>query len=80
MCFRCRRLLRKNIFYPEYVDMETEKMQGLMEMEMRKLLDEDLYCYINTAINTMCKDKLFYHLTFRPVRWRLKTRRFCFHR
>lgn len=72
MWFRCHRLLKKTMFYPEYVPIKSEKMRRLMEMETREFLDEDLQCFINTAINVMCKDLLFYHLTFRPMSWLLK--------
>ena len=46
------------MFYPEYVDMETEALGVVMEMEMRKFLDEDLQGYITNAISAMCKDLL----------------------
>uniref|UniRef100_H3C173 Uncharacterized protein n=1 Tax=Tetraodon nigroviridis TaxID=99883 RepID=H3C173_TETNG len=55
---RCRRLLRRNMFYPEYVDMETEALGVVMEMEMRKFLDEGLQSSITNAISAMCKDPL----------------------
>lgn len=51
---RCRRQLRKNMFYPEYVDMETEVLVAQMEEEMRKFLDVDLPCHIVTAFSSMC--------------------------
>lgn len=44
------------MFYPEYIDMETEALGVMMEMEMRKFLDEDLQSYITNAISVMCKD------------------------
>ncbi|XP_041842429.1 E3 ubiquitin/ISG15 ligase TRIM25 [Melanotaenia boesemani] len=50
----CRRQLRKNMFYPEYVDMETEVLGVMMEEEMRKFLDEELPCHIVAAINSLC--------------------------
>lgn len=46
------------MFYPEYVDMETEALEVMMEMEMRKFLDEDLQSYVTNAISTMCKNFL----------------------
>ncbi|XP_068163784.1 E3 ubiquitin/ISG15 ligase TRIM25 [Antennarius striatus] len=49
-----RRQLRKNMFYPEYVDMETELLGGMMEMEMRKFLDDELPCHIVATISTLC--------------------------
>ncbi|XP_029382292.1 E3 ubiquitin/ISG15 ligase TRIM25 [Echeneis naucrates] len=49
-----RRQLRKTMFYPEYVDMETEVLVTMMEEEMRKFLDEELPCHIVAAINSMC--------------------------
>ncbi|XP_022078037.1 E3 ubiquitin/ISG15 ligase TRIM25 [Acanthochromis polyacanthus] len=51
---QCRRQLRKNMFYPEYVDMETEVLGVMMEEEMRKFLDEELPCHIGAAINSLC--------------------------
>ncbi|XP_040886691.1 E3 ubiquitin/ISG15 ligase TRIM25 [Toxotes jaculatrix] len=51
---QCRRQLRKNMFYPEYVDMETEVLVAMMEEEMRKFLDEELPCHILAAINSLC--------------------------
>ncbi|TDG99558.1 hypothetical protein EPR50_G00195510 [Perca flavescens] len=51
---QCRRQLRKNMFYPEYVDMETEVLGVMMEEEMRKFLDEELPCHIVAAINSLC--------------------------
>lgn len=42
------------MFYPEYI--ETEVLGTMMEIEMRKLLDEDLPCHIIAAISTMCKE------------------------
>ncbi|CAF97007.1 unnamed protein product [Tetraodon nigroviridis] len=51
---QCRRLLRRNMFYPEYVDMEMEALGVVMEMEMRKFLDEGLQSYITNAISAMC--------------------------
>nr|XP_046237129.1 E3 ubiquitin/ISG15 ligase TRIM25 [Scatophagus argus]XP_046237130.1 E3 ubiquitin/ISG15 ligase TRIM25 [Scatophagus argus]XP_046237131.1 E3 ubiquitin/ISG15 ligase TRIM25 [Scatophagus argus]XP_046237132.1 E3 ubiquitin/ISG15 ligase TRIM25 [Scatophagus argus]XP_046237133.1 E3 ubiquitin/ISG15 ligase TRIM25 [Scatophagus argus]XP_046237134.1 E3 ubiquitin/ISG15 ligase TRIM25 [Scatophagus argus] len=51
---QCRRQLRKNLFYPEYVDMETELLGGMMEVEMRKFLDEELQCHIIASISNLC--------------------------
>nr|XP_040038400.1 E3 ubiquitin/ISG15 ligase TRIM25 isoform X2 [Gasterosteus aculeatus aculeatus] len=50
---RCRKQLRKNMFYPEYVDMETEVLGVMMEEEMRKFLDEELASHIVSAINSL---------------------------
>ncbi|XP_007574010.1 E3 ubiquitin/ISG15 ligase TRIM25 [Poecilia formosa] len=50
---QCRRQLRKNMFYPEYVEMETEILGIRMEEEMTKFLD-DLPCHIVAAINSLC--------------------------
>lgn len=55
VCFRCRRQLRKNMFYPEYVDMEMEVLGEIMEMEMNKFLHEELPCHMSAAISSMCK-------------------------
>lgn len=62
VCFRCRRQLRKNMFYPEYVDMETEVLGVMMEEEMRKFLDEELPCHIVAAISSVCKEFSLNHL------------------
>ncbi|KAM9426211.1 E3 ubiquitin/ISG15 ligase TRIM25 isoform 1-T3 [Pholidichthys leucotaenia] len=51
---QCRRQLRKNMFYPEYVDMETEVLGVMMEEELRKFLDEELPCHVVAAINSLC--------------------------
>ncbi|KAM7377077.1 hypothetical protein PAMA_013724 [Pampus argenteus] len=51
---QCRRQLRKTMFYPEYVDMETDVLGVMMEEEMRKFLDEELPCHIVAAINSLC--------------------------
>ncbi|XP_034713049.1 E3 ubiquitin/ISG15 ligase TRIM25 [Etheostoma cragini] len=51
---QCRRQLRKDMYYPEYVDMETEVLGVMMEDEMRKFLDEELPCHIVAAINSLC--------------------------
>uniref|UniRef100_A0A3P8R121 E3 ubiquitin/ISG15 ligase TRIM25-like n=1 Tax=Astatotilapia calliptera TaxID=8154 RepID=A0A3P8R121_ASTCA len=53
--FPYRRQLRKNMFYPEYVDMETEGVGMTMEEEMRKFLEEELRPHISDAINSLCK-------------------------
>ncbi|KAM9335526.1 E3 ubiquitin/ISG15 ligase TRIM25 [Symphorus nematophorus] len=51
---QCRRQLRKNMFYPEYVDMETEVLGVMMEEEMRKFLEEELPNHIVSVISTLC--------------------------
>ncbi|XP_058482050.1 E3 ubiquitin/ISG15 ligase TRIM25 isoform X1 [Solea solea] len=51
---QCRRQLRKNMFYPEYVDMETEVLGAMMDDEMTKFLNEDLHRHIVAALNDMC--------------------------
>lgn len=51
---QCRRQLRKNMFYPEYVDMDSEVLGVMMEEEMRKFLDVELPCHIVAAINSLC--------------------------
>ncbi|XP_033961398.1 E3 ubiquitin/ISG15 ligase TRIM25 [Pseudochaenichthys georgianus] len=51
---QCRKQLRKNMFYPEYVDMETEVLGVMMQKEMRKFLNEELPCHIGAAINSLC--------------------------
>ncbi|KAK5848249.1 hypothetical protein PBY51_005880 [Eleginops maclovinus] len=51
---QCRRKLRKNMFYPEYVDMETEVIHVMMEEEMRKFLAEELPFHIIAVINSLC--------------------------
>lgn len=55
LCFRCRRKLRKNMFYPEYVDMEMEYLGEIMELEMNKFLHEELPCHMSRAFSSMCK-------------------------
>ncbi|XP_072314961.1 E3 ubiquitin/ISG15 ligase TRIM25 [Eucyclogobius newberryi] len=50
----CRRQLRKDLFYPEYVDMETELLGVMMDGEMRKFLDEELPCRISATIVSLC--------------------------
>ncbi|KAM6895110.1 uncharacterized protein PEZ65_022630 isoform 2-T2 [Lycodopsis pacificus] len=50
---QCRKQLRKIMFYPEYVDTETEVLGVMMEEEMRKFLDEELPCHIAAAINSV---------------------------
>lgn len=52
---QCRRQLRKTLFYPEYVDMETEVLGVMMEEEMKKFLDEELPCHITATINSLCQ-------------------------
>lgn len=59
VCRRCRRQLRKTLFYPEYVDMETEVLGVMMEEEMKKFLDEELPCHITATINSLCKQSQF---------------------
>ena len=57
-CFyvRCRKQLRKNMFYPEYIDTKMEVLGAMMEMEMRTLLEEELPSHIIAAISAMCKE------------------------
>lgn len=52
------------MFYPEYVDMETDIVGMLMEGEMRKFLDEELSCHIMAAISNLCKrfSRVNFHL------------------
>ncbi|KAM6909458.1 E3 ubiquitin/ISG15 ligase TRIM25 [Xenentodon cancila] len=64
---QCRRQLRKNMFYPEYVDMETEVLGVIMEEEMRKFLDEELPCHIVAAINSLCTQFTFIHSFMLPA-------------
>ncbi|XP_028993665.1 E3 ubiquitin/ISG15 ligase TRIM25 [Betta splendens] len=52
---QCRRQLRKNMFYPEYIDMETDVLVAMMEEEMRKFLDEELPCHVVAAIHSLCQ-------------------------
>lgn len=46
------------MFYPEYVGMETEALGVVMEVEMRKFLDEDFQSHITSAIGAMREDLL----------------------
>lgn len=55
--FSCRRQLKKNLFYPEYVEMETEILGMKMEAEMDKFLDEFPH-QIVTTINSLCKNNV----------------------
>ncbi|XP_070849773.1 E3 ubiquitin/ISG15 ligase TRIM25 [Chaetodon trifascialis] len=50
---QCYRKLRKSMFYPEYVDMETDVVGVMMEGEMRNFLEE-LPCHILPAISSLC--------------------------
>ncbi|XP_067436402.1 E3 ubiquitin/ISG15 ligase TRIM25-like isoform X1 [Thunnus thynnus] len=50
---QCRRQLRKNMFYPEYINMYIENDE-MMEEEMRTFLDEELSSIIVAAINFLC--------------------------
>lgn len=43
------------MFYPEYVDMETDVLVAMMEEEMRKFLEEELPCHVVAAIHSLCK-------------------------
>ncbi|XP_074554978.1 E3 ubiquitin/ISG15 ligase TRIM25 [Halichoeres trimaculatus] len=52
---QCRRQFKKNMFYPEYVDMETEVLGVMMEEEMRKFMVEELPSHIMAAISTLCQ-------------------------
>lgn len=52
------------MFYPEYVDMETEVLGVMMEEEMRKFLDVELPCHIVAAINSLCKEFSFVESSF----------------
>jgi len=45
------------MFYPEYVDMETDVLGVVMEEEMRKFVDQDLPLYIAAAITSLCKER-----------------------
>lgn len=49
------------MFYPEYVDMETELLGVMMEEEMRKFLEEELPCHIVAAITSLCRSSSFSH-------------------
>nr|XP_020442491.1 E3 ubiquitin/ISG15 ligase TRIM25-like [Monopterus albus]XP_020442492.1 E3 ubiquitin/ISG15 ligase TRIM25-like [Monopterus albus] len=51
---QCRRQLRKNMYYPEYVDMDSEVLVTMMNEEMRTFLNEELHCHISDAINSLC--------------------------
>ncbi|XP_061777218.1 E3 ubiquitin/ISG15 ligase TRIM25 isoform X2 [Nerophis ophidion] len=52
---RCTSLLRKNIFYPKYVDTETAIVSVMMEEEMRKFVEVTLRREIMAAINSICQ-------------------------
>lgn len=48
------------MFYPEYIDMETEVLDSMMDMEMKKFLDEEPN-HITAAICTICKEVLNFY-------------------
>ncbi|XP_068443803.1 E3 ubiquitin/ISG15 ligase TRIM25 [Clinocottus analis] len=50
---QCRKQLRKSMFYPEYVDMETEVLGVMMDDEMRKFLEEELPAHIMAATHSI---------------------------
>lgn len=52
---RCHKLLKKNMFHPEYVDIDPALLGIMMEEEMQKFLNLDLTFYIFAAINLICK-------------------------
>lgn len=51
------------MFYPEYVDMETEVLGVMMEAELKKFLDEELPCHVIAAISSLCKKFSFIEST-----------------
>ncbi|KAM4612122.1 E3 ubiquitin/ISG15 ligase TRIM25 isoform 1-T2 [Polymixia lowei] len=51
---QCRRQLRKTMFYPEYIDMETDVLGATMEEEMLKFLKVELHSQIITTIDFLC--------------------------
>lgn len=55
------------MFYPEYVDMETDVLVAMMEEEMRKFLDDELPCHIVSAIHSLCKKTFSHPVTFRQL-------------
>ncbi|XP_077399396.1 E3 ubiquitin/ISG15 ligase TRIM25 [Vanacampus margaritifer] len=52
---QCRKLLKKNMFYPEYVDLDRRLLGIIMEEEMQKFLNRDLTFYIFATINLICQ-------------------------
>lgn len=55
MYFRCRKQLIKAMFYPEYIDMETDALGSTMEEKARDFLTGELHTHINDAIDSLCK-------------------------
>ncbi|XP_078147687.1 E3 ubiquitin/ISG15 ligase TRIM25 [Centroberyx gerrardi] len=51
---QCRRQLRKTMFYPEYIDMETDVLGATMEEEMIKFLKVELHSPVIAAIDSLC--------------------------
>ncbi|XP_030193652.1 E3 ubiquitin/ISG15 ligase TRIM25 [Gadus morhua] len=47
---QCRRQLRRNLFYPEYVDMETDALGDAMNREMIQFLEVTLQSLIIAAV------------------------------
>lgn len=58
LCFssRCRRQLRKTLFYPEYVDMDREQLGAAMEEEMKKFIKEEMPSLIMGTVYNLCKE------------------------
>jgi hypothetical protein len=52
---RCRRQLRRNLFYPEYVDMETDALGDAMNREMIQFLEVTLQSLIIAAVEHLRK-------------------------
>ncbi|XP_019726695.1 tripartite motif-containing protein 59 isoform X2 [Hippocampus comes] len=52
---QCHKLLKKNTFHPEYVDIDPALLGIMMEEEMQKFLNLDLTFYIFAAINLICQ-------------------------
>ncbi|XP_061877743.1 E3 ubiquitin/ISG15 ligase TRIM25-like isoform X2 [Entelurus aequoreus] len=52
---RCSSLLRKNMFHPKYVDMQTGFVNVMMEEEMRKFVEVTLPREIMAAVHSICQ-------------------------
>ncbi|XP_037118575.1 E3 ubiquitin/ISG15 ligase TRIM25 isoform X1 [Syngnathus acus] len=52
---QCRKLLKKNMFDPDYVDIDPGLLAIMMEDEMQKFLNLDLTFYIFAAIKSICQ-------------------------
>ncbi|XP_026154999.1 E3 ubiquitin/ISG15 ligase TRIM25 isoform X2 [Mastacembelus armatus] len=50
---QCRKQLRKNMFYPEYIDLDSEVLVVKMKEESRRFINDELACHIVDVINSL---------------------------